>query len=64
MECTIRYRGQGRLDQDDIGVKTAELRGSHVNIKGQSVPSRKQEVERSGPGSSRTIKEASVAGAK
>lgn len=56
MACNIRYCGQGRLGQDDIGVKTAGLRGSHVKIQGQSVPSREQEVEGSEPGCS--IKEA------
>lgn len=30
VECNFRYRDQGRLSQDDTGVKTAGLRGSHV----------------------------------
>lgn len=55
--------GQGRFGRDDIEVKSAGLGGNHSDILGR-VFQRGQEVGRSGPGYSRTIKEVSVAGAE
>lgn len=42
MECNVRYCDQGRLGQDDIGVKTAGLKGSHVDISGDRECSRQR----------------------
>lgn len=61
VENNFRYRGQRSLGQDEIGVKTAELRGRLADIRGQSIPGREQKVERNGP---ECPKKANVVGAK